>query len=237
MPILLTDGRRFSARIPDPPHHRTRTCWSDDLDDLGHIDRADAIVGWRLWWLLANGDQWGLAEAALTRQPDGHRAFESLPAECRTEADLAGWYGRQRQHAAGPDHEVPDPDCTCGYCVVRDLEDLVDLFNDREWAARVDERARTRIDDLQNIPILTCVSAWGVCAEGMPYDPWGTARVQHCAVRYAILPATMSPEWVDTITGSGLLKVLGTANFGTLQERRITVPTRNRKKKRTNRRR
>ncbi|MDV7101663.1 hypothetical protein R4227_16450 [Gordonia amicalis] len=141
------------------------------------------------------------------------------------------------EHAAGSDHEVPDPDCTCGYCVVRDLEDLVELFNDREWRTRVDDRARTRIDDLQNIPILTYVSAWGVCAEGMPYDPWGTARVQHCAVHYAILPASMNPDWVDNITGSGLVKVLGTANFGTLEERRITIPSRNRKKKRKNHRR
>ncbi|WP_436788229.1 hypothetical protein [Yinghuangia sp. YIM S10712] len=65
------------------------------------IPRAEAITGWRAEWVFpARGG------ALLYNFRDGH--LSARPAECLEEHD----------------HPVPDPECHCGYRVVRDLHHL-----------------------------------------------------------------------------------------------------------------
>ena len=111
--MIITDKADFAVEIADEPPRRVGRRWLS-LDEQPHIARADAIVGWRIWWLLADRGHWGMAGAELATLQNGATAWVASPAACEPDANLGDWYGHQRLTRAQRDH--PDHPTPFGPC-------------------------------------------------------------------------------------------------------------------------
>ena len=217
--MLITDDAGFAVEIRRAPTRRVGQRWLF-LDERPHIAREDAIAGWRIWWLLADQDHWGMADAELATLSNGRRTWVASPATCNPDATLGddghGHRRLTRAQQSHPNHQAPFGPCTCGYCLVLRLDHLVGAAS--ASGHTLNARASQRIDDLQNMPVIAQCYGWGRCASGMPYDPRWTARVQHLLIKAVILPRAINPVWEQQLRDSGNLPILGKANFNTLRQ-------------------
>lgn len=96
--------------------------WDRTTATARYVDEAEPLVGWRVWAVRPDG----AFESPLVRPAAPGRALLTSfghgvpppPAECVLVGPSYLLFG----------HDAPDPDCACGYHVVRDLPDLASML-------------------------------------------------------------------------------------------------------------
>ncbi|WP_281904200.1 hypothetical protein [Nocardia cyriacigeorgica] len=177
---------------------------------------AEAIVGWRFWWIVRQENDWFIDYAYTRPGKDGTVTYSAVPARCEKTRHAyvrkaLAYNGDRRgtlQRWEGVDeHYAPHPDCTCGIHVVRQLDDL---------AAYIRWMGRAAVGRMGTMVVTRC-TGYGRFAHGWEElrDPPGTFRVERCDIGPVILPHTTHPMWVERL--SQHLDVLGTARLQDLR--------------------